>query len=111
MKGAIMTNMSILFPIVITWIIVAAIVVVFAATRKPLSNEDTTVQDKYPQYFFISLGMTLGIVSGILLGLAVSSVPGGIAVGIGIGLIVGQLLEKRHKGSLPRLTEQEKRER
>ena len=37
-----MIDTSILFPIVITWIIVAAIVLVFAATRKPLSSKDET---------------------------------------------------------------------
>jgi hypothetical protein len=59
----------------------------------------------------MSIGMALGTASGILLGLAVNSVSGGIAVGIGVGLIIGQFLEKRHKGNMPQLTEEEKRER
>ena len=87
------------------------VVVVFAATRKPLSNESGIAEDKYPPYFFMSIGMALGITSGVLLGLVVRSVSGGIAIGIGFGLIAGQFLERRHKGNIPQLTEQEKRER
>ncbi len=102
---------SALIPIVIVWIILVLAVVVFAATRKPLSNEDETPRSKYPQYFFLSIGMMFGVVSGIVLGLVLGSVSGGMAIGIGFGLIIGQMLEKRFGANVRPLTEQEKQER
>jgi hypothetical protein len=86
-------------------------VILFAATRKPLSNQDEPARDRHPQYFFMSIGMTVGIAAGILVGLAAGSVSGGIAVGIGFGLILGQSLEKRNKGTVGPLPEQEEQER
>ena len=105
-----MQSLVIIF-IVVLGAILAMALVLFAATRRSQWNEDEAPEDIYPQRFFLRPGLSIGIALGILGGLAMGSVPGGAALGIGLGLILGQFLEKRRKGDVRPLTEQEKQER
>ena len=97
--------------IVAAALLLAFMVTLFAATRRPLYTEDELKSGKHPQGYFLSVGMVAGIALGVLAGLAFESMPIGMAIGIGIGLLFGQFLEKRFNDDAGPFTEEEQRER
>ena len=97
--------------IVSTSLVLAFIVTLFAATRRPLYTEDELRKGERPQGYFLSVGMAAGIALGFLAGMVFASVPIGMAIGIGFGLLLGQLLEKRFNSDAGPFTEEEQRER
>ena len=92
-------------------VIIALIVVLFMSKRVSLSSEEEIREGKYPQGYFLGIGLAVCIALGVLAGLAMGSVPLGTAIGIGFGLMIGQSLEKKLNGDIGPLTESEKRER
>lgn len=97
--------------IVAAALLLAFMVTVFAATRRPLYTEDELKEGKRPQGYFLSIGMAVGIALGILAGMAFGSAPIGMAIGVGLGLIFGQYLERRFNGDAGPFTEEEQQER
>ncbi len=98
-------------------LVIGALVVLLAATRKSLSGPDrpigngTTGEGRYPSGFWLSLGIAVGVGIGFLLGLVVNTVIGGISIGIGIGLLLGKWLDQRYDKDTRQYTEEQKQAR
>lgn len=97
--------------IMIAGVVIVILVTLFSGTRRSLYYEEEFKASKYPNGFYLGIGIATCIALGILMGQFLGSVPAGAAVGIGIGVIAGQLLEKRFNGEAGPFTEEEKRER
>ena len=95
----------------IAGVVIAILVTLFSGTRRSLYDEDEIRESKYPNGFYLGIGIAACIALGILMGLFLGSIPAGAAVGIGIGVIAGQLLEKKLNGVAGPFTEEEKQER
>ena len=67
---------------------------------------------KYPEGYFIAIGIALGIPLGVPLAISLGN-PGFIGIGIPIGLAIGLALEEKYKrqGRIRSLTENEKKKR
>lgn len=67
---------------------------------------------KYPEGYFIGIGVAMGIPFGIPMGIALGN-PGFIGTGIPIGLAIGIALEEKYKneGRIRPLNEDEKKTR
>jgi hypothetical protein len=111
-----------------TWILFATItgalavvgvgVVVVVWTRNARAAQGPTMQGKYPQGHWMSVGMCIGIALGCIpsfVGLffdpMASFVAFGPAIGCGLGVAIGSALEQKHKDELRPLTEEEQRRR
>jgi hypothetical protein len=97
--------------IMIAGVVIAILVTLFSGTRRSLYYEEEIRERKYPNGFYLGIGIVACIALGILMGLFLGNVPAGTAVGIGVGVITGQLLEKRLNGEAGPFTEEEKQER
>jgi hypothetical protein len=109
---------SYVFPILVASLVIAALVVLLAATRKSLSGlkwlpgSHAVAEGKYPSGYWMSIGIAVGVALGILLGLALHALAGGISIGIGVGLILGKALDNRYdKVDETQFTEEQKQER
>lgn len=91
--------------------VIAILVTLFSGTRRSLYYKEEIRENKYPNGFYLGIGIAACITLGILMGLFLGSVSAGAAVGIGIGVIAGQLLEKRLNGEAGPFTEEENQER
>ncbi len=104
-------------PIIAAALVIGALVVLLAATRKPLSGPDKPIGDGtsgeggYPSGFWVSVGIAIGVGLGLLLGLIVNSVIGGISIGIGVGLLLGKWLDQRYDRDARQYTDEQKHAR
>ena len=109
----------ILFVIIIGAIVVVGVgMMMFVLLRNVRTAQGPTMQGKYPQGHWMSVGMCIGIAMGSipsLVGLVFddmsSFVAIGPAIGCGIGVAIGSALEQKHKDELRPLTEEEQRVR
>lgn len=109
-----------------TWALFAAIigalvvigvgVILFVLVRNMRTAQGPTMQGKYPQGHWMSIGMLIGISIGAIPSLAgivfddtSSFVALGPAMGCGLGVAIGTALERKHKDELRPLTEEEQR--
>ncbi len=88
----------------------------FVLARNVRTAQGPTMQGKYPQGHWMSIGICIGIAMGCIPSLAgilfdpMSSFVGiGPAIGCGLGIAIGSTLERRHKDELRPLTEEEQR--
>ncbi len=104
-------------PVAVAALVIGALVVLLASTRKSLSGPDRPIGDgstgesKYPSGFWMSVGLIGGITLGVPLGFVVHSLLGGIFIGIGIGLILGKWLDRRFDKDTTQYTEEQKQVR
>ena len=63
---------------------------------------------KYPEGYWMNVGIALGIISGALLGIFITDVLIGIAIGFVIGIPLGNSFEKHHKSKIRSLSTKEK---
>lgn len=111
-----------------TWILFAVIVgalvmvgagaVLFVLVRNVRTAQGPTMQSKYPQGYWMSIGMCIGIAigcipsfAGLLFDQMSSFVAIAPAMGLGFGVAIGSALERKHKDELRPLTEEEQRTR
>jgi hypothetical protein len=108
---------SYLVPILIGSLVIAALVVMLAATRRSLSTlklppgDHAVAEGKYPSGYWMSVGIAAGVALGVLLGVVVHTLAGGISIGIGIGLILGKVLDDRFDKVNTQFTEEQKQGR
>jgi hypothetical protein len=106
-----------LVPLLIASLVIVALVVMLAATRRSLSTlklpqgNHAVAEGKYPSGYWMSIGIAVGVAAGVLLGLVVHALTGGISVGIGIGLILGKVLDNHFDKVDTQFTEEQKQER
>jgi hypothetical protein len=106
-----------LIPLLIASLVIVALVVMLAATRRSLSTlklppgNHAVAEGKYPSGYWMSIGIAAGVALGVLLGLVVHALTGGISVGIGIGLILGKVLDNHFDKVDTQFTEEQKQER
>ena len=109
----------ILFAIIIgAMVVVGASMLMFVLLRNARTAQGPTMQNKYPQGHWMSVGMCIGIamgcvpsLAGILFDQMSSFVAFGPAIGCGLGVAIGSALEHKHKDELRPPTEQEQRVR
>ncbi len=109
----------ILFAISVAVIVVVGIgMVMFVLLRNARTAQGPTMQGKYPQGHWMSIGMCIGIALGcipsfvgLLFDPMASFVGIGPAIGCGLGVAIGSALEHKHKDELRPLTEEEQRVR
>lgn len=107
----------ILFAFVIGVLAVAGVgMVMFDLLRTARTGQGPTMQGKYPEGHWMSIGLCIGIAIGCipsLLGLLFdemsSFVAIGPAIGCGLGFAIGSALERKHKDELRPLTMEEQR--
>jgi hypothetical protein len=109
-----------------TWILLAAgigVIVLVGATilmivllRSVRTAQGPTMQGKYPQGHWMSIGMCIGVVMGsipALVGLLFDEMSSWVgiapAMGLAFGVAIGSALERKHKDELRPLTEAEQR--
>ena len=68
---------------------------------------------KYPEGYFLSMGIALGLPLGFPIGLAMDNIALGPGFGMAIGVAIGAALESKYKkqGKIRPLTKQEKKNR
>jgi hypothetical protein len=109
----------ILFAIVIgTLVVVGVGMLMFVLLGNVLTAQGPTMQGKYPQGHWMSIGMCIGIAMGsipALVGLLFDDMSSWVgiapAMGLGFGIAIGSALERKHKDELRPLTEEENRMR
>ena len=101
-----------------TIVVVGLSMVIFVLLRNARTAQGPTMQDKYPQGHWMNVGMCVGIalgcipsLAGILFDEMSSLVAIGPAIGCGLGVALGSALERKHKGELRPLTEEEQQVR
>lgn len=107
------------FAILIGALVVVGIgIVMFVLLRNVRTAQGPTMQGKYPQGHWMSIGMCIGIaigcvpsLAGILFDEMSSFVAIGPAIGCGVGIAIGSALESKHKNEVRPLTEDEQRVR
>ncbi len=106
-----------LFAFLIGALAVAGVgMVMFGLLRNVRTAQGPTMQGKYPEGHWMSIGLCIGIAIGCipsLVGLLFdpmsSFVAIGPAIGCGFGVAIGSALERKHKDELRPLTEEEQR--
>lgn len=109
----------ILFATIIGALVVVGVgVVVVVLTRNARTAQGPTMQGKYPQGHWMSVGMCIGIALGCIpsfVGLLFDQMAPfvgiGPAIGCGLGVAIGSALECKHKDELRLLTKEEQRVR
>ncbi len=109
----------ILFAISVAVIVVVGIgMVMLVLLRNARTAQGPTMQAKYPQGHWMSVGMCIGIAVGSIpsfVGLVFDQMAPfvgiGPAIGCGLGVALGSALERKHKDELRPLTEEEQRGR
>ncbi len=109
----------VLFAISVAVIVVVGIgMVMFVLLRNVRTAQGPTMQVKYPQGHWMSIGMCIGIALGCIpsfVGLLFDQMAPfvgiGPAIGCGLGVAIGSALERKHKDELRPLTEEEQRVR
>jgi hypothetical protein len=96
------------------WLLIAAvavvvIVLIVVALVMARSRSDMGIADdeRHPEGYWTSLGMTLGVGFGLPLGLVFDNLALGIAMGAAFGVAIGAALERKNKENLRPLTAQE----
>lgn len=64
---------------------------------------------KYPEGYWLNIGIAIGIALGIIIDLAISDVLIGIGIGVVLGVTIGGLLEQQQKSKIRPLTIKEKK--
>ncbi len=108
-----------LFALVIGALAVAGVgMVMFVLLRNVRTAQGPTMQAKYPQGHWMSIGMCIGIelgcipsFVGLLFDQMAPFVGIGPAIGCALGVAIGSALERKHKDELRPLTEEEQRRR
>ncbi len=109
----------VLFAISVAVIVVVGIgMVMFVLLRNARTAQGPTMQGKYPQGHWMSIGMCIGIALGCIpsfVGLLFDQMAPfvgiGPAIGCALGVAIGSALERKHKDELRPLTEEDRRVR
>ena len=91
---------------VVAFVVIVLAVVAIVMTRST-SDEGATRDDRRPEGYWTSLGMSIGVGFGVPLGLVFDNLALGIAMGAGFGVAIGAALERKNKENLRPLTAQE----
>lgn len=84
-------------------------IIIFRMTKK--QREEIKITGKYPEGYWMGIGIATGIALGLPIGIALNNIALGTAVGIGIGVAIGAILEAKHKNNIRPLTDDEKETR
>ena len=97
--------------IVVVAVLVIALIIMAAPIIKK-RQEQIRKTGKYPEGYWIGIGMAMGLSFGMPLGIATGSIALGPGFGLPIGLAIGASLEQRYKkeGKIRPLTKKEKKE-
>jgi uncharacterized membrane protein len=91
---------------VIGFVVIVLFVVIVVVARS--RSQDSSVYDeRHPEGYWTSLGISIGAGFGVPLGLVFDNLALGIAMGAGAGVVIGAALEQRNKENLRPLTMQE----
>jgi hypothetical protein len=88
-------------------IVIVVLVVLAISMRKSSVVSGPKNQEKHPQGYWISVGMSIGAGFGVALGLVFDNLALGIAIGAGFGIAIGSALEQKNKDKMRPLTEQD----
>ena len=102
--------------ILILLIAIAAILVIAGILMIPIARrQQREIQKtgKYPEGYFLSMGIALGIPLGLPFGIALGNIAFGPGIGLAIGAGIGAVMEAKAKkqGKIRPLTEEEKKRR
>jgi hypothetical protein len=88
--------------------VVVIVLLVIALLLARWRSEEGAVQDeRHPEGYWTSLGISIGAGFGVALGLVFDNLALGMAMGAGFGVAIGAALERRNKENLRPLTAQE----
>ena len=92
-------------------VVVLVLIVVAMVMSRSGSEERVADDDRHPEGYWTSLGMSIGVGFGVPLGLVFDNLALGIAMGAAFGVAIGAALERRNKDNLRPLTAHELRTR
>jgi len=92
-------------------IVVILLIVVAIAMARSRSDEGIVQDERHPEGYWTSLGMSIGVGFGVPLGLVFDNLALGIAMGAATGVAIGAGLERKNRADLRPLTSQELKSR